>query len=389
MKLNKSLMAVTLGLSVAVTTQAFDEVYLTGSTAMRSTVYKVLTTPGQVFTAAPVFTGYGGGSSPASGSSDNYMAFYGTLVGNSSPSVVNCYWSGSEAGIQAVASNNVTAFYQTFMADSLIQTSSSSDNAGNPGSTQTVPAQLAMADNAQSFSRTTKPSLTGTEVGIITFKWVRNNGVWTGGNVTDSEIVQTLSGGAVRSVFTGVAGQTDFVYASGRDSGSGTRVNAFGNSGFGILSSPQQIELDGAGNMLQDPSTLNYIEDWGFSSGGNLANSLKGSTTASTDQVNGGTGFSVIAYLSVGDASTATNNGATELTYNGVLFSPAAVEEGNYTFWGNEYIYKANNGQTTSSGKVYSSIVANTAADCDGVKAIALSSMHCSRSGPTAPPVHY
>src|ERR1700690_2405213 len=77
MKLNKSLLAVALGLSVAGVSQA-GEVYLTGSTAMRSTIYTVLNTPNVVFSGTPVFTGYGG-----KGSGDNYMAFYGTLKGGS------------------------------------------------------------------------------------------------------------------------------------------------------------------------------------------------------------------------------------------------------------------------------------------------------------------
>jgi hypothetical protein len=383
MKFNKSLLAAALGLSMAVSVQAFDEIYLTGSTAMRATIYSVLSAAGPVFSSAPVITGYGG-----KGNGDNYMAFYGTLNGNSSPSVINCYWSGSEAGIQAVASNSIPAFYQTFMADSLVQTSSSVDNsASTPPSTQTQPAMLAMDDNAQSFSRTTKPKLTGKEVGIITFKWVRNPGLWTGTNVTDSEIIQALNGGAVRSVFTGVAGQSDFVYVSGRDSSSGTRANAFGDSGFGILSTPQQIELSG-GNMITIDAGGDYIGDAGFSSGGTLAGTLGSSTTASTDQVNGGTGFSVIAYLGVSDATTAITAGATECAYDGVTFSSAAVEEGNYTFWGNEYVYQAPSGVSASAAIVYNGIVNNTATYCDGVKAIALTAMHCTRSGPTSTPIH-
>lgn len=384
MKLNKSILAVALGLSVAVSVQAFDEIYLTGSTAMRSTIYAELSVAGPVFSSAPVITGYGG-----KGNGDNYMAFYGTLNGNSSPSVINCYWSGSEAGIQAAASNNVAAFYQTFMADSLIQTVSSVDNsASTPPSTQTQPAMLAMADNAQSFSRTTKPTLSGAEVGVITFKWVRNPGLWTGTNVTDSQIDQALNNGALRGVFSGnAADDTDIVYVSGRDSGSGTRVNAFGNAGFGILSTPGQIEMDNNGNMQLLPNGL-YIGDYGFSSGGTLAGTMGGNTTAKPDMVSGATGYSVIAYLGVGDAATAITAGATELTYDGVPFSSAAVKEGQYTFWGNEYIYKAATGVSTSAGKVYTGIVNNTAAYCDGVKAIALSAMDCSRPGPTAPPVH-
>lgn len=379
MKINKSLLAVALGLSVASLSQA-GEIYLTGSTAMRSTIYQVITAPGVVFQSAPVFTGFGG-----KGGGDNYMAFVGTLVGGSGQTIINCHWSGSEDGLQHL----VTGANQTFMDDSLIQTSSSVDNAASaPGTTQSKPCDLSMADNAQAFSRSRTPSLTGQEVGVITFEWVRNQGVWTGTNVTDSMIQQALSGGALRSVFTGnPADATDIVYVSGRNSGSGTRVNAFGDSGFGILTPCQQIQLDSSGNMIDQTGTGVYIGDYGFDSGGTLADTMGANTATTTDPISGAPGFSVIAYAGVGDADRAVTAGATVLSYNGVPFSTNAVYEGTYTFWGNEYIYQAN-GVSSEAQTVYNNILGNVANYCDGRKAIALSTMNCTRPGPTAPPVH-
>ncbi len=404
---NKYILALALGLSASLSAQAFDEIYVTGSTAMRGNFYTAIETPGLVFTKAPVFTGWGGEDdgviNPAASSKDDYMAFYGTNVTSGNVIVVNCYWGGSENGILTVASNNVAGFNDSFIDDSLITTGATgtapSDNAGNPTTLQSAAAQICMADNAQTFSRTKKPTLTtiasGKGVGAITFRWVRNNGLWTGANtnITDSQILQALSGGAPRSVFTGVAGQSDFVYVSGRDKFSGTRVNAFGETGFGITSSPQQIELDGAGNMT-DPDGSDFIGDMGFTSGGNLANSLAGSTASSTDQVNGGTGFSVIAYLSYGDSATAIGLGATELAYDGVPFSVQAVKEGTYNFWGNEYIYEnLSTGATTDSKNVFNELGGNglttgIATTVDGTKVINLGNMDCSRSGPTSPPTH-
>lgn len=108
-----------------------------------------------------------------------------------------------------------------------------------------------------------------------------------------------------------------------------------------------------------------------------------------SDLWNGVTGYSVIAYLSYGDAATAITAGATELSYNGVTFSPAAVKEGTYTFWGNEYIYRAN-GAGTEAQSVYGKLGASTGinAYCDGIKAIKLTDMHTVRSGPTGDPAH-
>jgi hypothetical protein len=74
-----------------------------------------------------------------------------------------------------------------------------------------------------------------------------------------------------------------------------------------------------------------------------------------------------------------------------VAFSPAAVKEGTYTFWGNEYIYKKNSDSNTDAGTVYSRLSLTSTGishNCDGTKAISLSAMDCTRTGPTTDPVH-
>jgi hypothetical protein len=376
MKLNKTLMAGAVALSLAEASNA-GTVYMTGSTAMRGIVYTTIRSSGTVFTAIPTTTLFQGG-----GSSANYMAFSGTLVGGSGTTVIQCHWSGSEGGINDVASGATEQFIDPSLLDG------TDHGSAVPGTTVGASANLAMADNKQSFSRTKSPTLTtGAEVGVITFTWVRNPGLWTGNNVTDSMIRQALQGGARRSVFTGASGQNDFVYVSGRDNQSGTRVNAFGVTGWGIFALPNQIEMDSSGNMVNLDGAGTYAGDYGFSSGGTLAGTLGGVTTNKTDQVNGGTGYSVIAYLSRGDANTAIGNGAVELTYNGITQSSANVIEGTHTFWGNEYIYQQNSAPTEAQ-TVYTKLVAGIPANCDGVKAIALTAMHCTRQGPTADPAH-
>jgi hypothetical protein len=383
MKLNKSLLTVALGLSVAGLSHAGD-VFMSGSTAMRSIVYAALTNAGTVFTTPPSVTLFNGG-----GGSANYMAFRGTLVGGSGTTTIYCHWSGSEAGILDVCSNTVVT--ETFIDSSLLD--GTDHGSALPGSFQNAPVNLAMADNDQPYSRTTKPSLTKkAEVGVITFKWIRNRGLWTGTNVTDSQIRQAFSGFCPRAVFSGNAADVnDFVYVSGRNNLSGTRVNAYGVSGFGILSLPKQIEMNSSGVMQDLDGFGTYAGDFGFDSGGTLAGTLGANTTAQPDLWNGVTGYSVISYLSVGDAATAIANGAVELAYNGVPFSRAAVLEGTYGFWGNEYIFAANNVASGSEADRAFSLLAATSginAFCDGIKAIKLTDMHCTRPGPTGDPAH-
>src|SRR5882757_4307950 len=112
MKLNKFVMAAALSLSMVSFSNA-GTVYVTGSTAMRSTFYAAAIAPGVVFNSAPTFTGFGG-----KGSGDNWMAFSGTLVGGAGTTVLKCHWSGSEGGILDVCSNNVVQ--QQFIDDSAL-----------------------------------------------------------------------------------------------------------------------------------------------------------------------------------------------------------------------------------------------------------------------------
>jgi hypothetical protein len=354
-------------------------IYLTGSTAMRSSIFTTIRTAGSVFTAVPTTTTYEGSS--ASGA--NYMVFSGTLVGGSGTTVIKCHWSGSEGGIRDVASSASELFVDDSIVDGANHTTS-------PGTTISHNVDLAMADNSQAFSRTKVPALTtGTNVAVITFTWVRNPGLWTGTNITDAMIRKALQGACKRAVFSGnVSDTNDFVYVSGRDNQSGTRVNQFGESGFGIFSFPNQIEMDSSGNMLDlDPPNGTYAGDFGFSSGGTLAGTLGANTTAKPDLFNSGSGYSVIAFLSRGDANTAIANGAIELTANGVAQNSANVKEGTYMYWGNEYIYQRN-GVSSEAQSVYNRMVISIPTDVNGLTAIKLSDMHCVRNGPTTDSDH-
>ncbi|MES1180599.1 MAG: hypothetical protein ABUL66_01910 [Verrucomicrobiota bacterium] len=380
--MNQSLLAVTLGLSLASFCNAGD-VFMSGSTAMRGVVYSALTNAGTVFTTAPSTTLFNGG-----GGSANYMAFQGTLVGGSGTTTIYCHWSGSEAGILDVCSNTVVT--ETFIDSTLLD--GTDHGSALPGTLQNKPVDLAMGDNDQTYSRTRKPTLTKkAEVGIITFEWVRNPGLWTGTNVTDSQIRQAFRGFSPRTVFSGNAADVnDFVYVSGRNNQSGTRVNALGTSGYGIFTPVNQVEMDASGVMQLLPSG-DYAGDDGFDSGGTLAGTLGADTTTQPDLWNDTTGYSVISYLGISDATTAISHGAVPLSLNGVPFSPEAVIEGKYNFWGNEFIFAANNVAAGSEAdKAFTNLAATTGinAFCDGIKAIKLTDMHSTRTGPTADPAH-
>jgi hypothetical protein len=99
----------------------------------------------------------------------------------------------------------------------------------------------------------------------------------------------------------------------------------------------------------------------------------------------------VVAYLGYSDAGSAVSNGGTELTCNGVAESTANIQQGLYTFWGNEFIYKKNVGLSTQAASVYTALANNATGinhQADGLSFIDLTTMQAVRTGPTADPAH-
>jgi hypothetical protein len=400
MKAKLLLMTGLTALGLVGVANAANYVYITGSTAYRNAVNKTInamfdTVPTPVQVAA-----YGKGITLYYKAT--YLSFEGTIGGVAYK--VKCHWSGSEGGIKDIA----TGISENFLDDigtgtpavsaSVVDTSPNSDPPGTQLNSHGV--DLALADNAQSFSKTKTPALTGVFIGIIPFVWDKNaqiTGDQTGTdwaritNLTDSQARVLLTGGALAALITGNSGDTaHYVYVSGRDDNSGTRVNTFGETLFGIRTIPTQILIGGSAGSPTIASSGNV----GQSSGGTLANTMgfAGSLEAS-DTINGGTGWIALAYLGLSDAVTAETangggaNGAQRLSFNGVTESTTAIQQGQYSFWGNEYIFQAP-AIGSPATTVYNNIVSGVDAQTDGINEISIASMHSTRLGPLSDPTH-
>ena len=365
-------------IAVASLADAQQYVYLTGSTAARSIVYNTIVNGATVFDAAPSIVTQGGTS--ASGST--YMNFRGNVSGNDT--ILKCHWSGSEAGIADLVGGT-----ELFLTDS----ATTKLDGTSPDATVSSPVDLAMADNAKNYSRNPNVAATGAKVGVIAFKWVAEKGSAAGlSAVTDQSIRAAFAGTAKLALFTGNPADTTRVFVTGRDSGSGTRVNAFGTCGFGIFSAPSQLEVNADGSMTDQGGGV-YLGDYGYSSGGTVATQMGYDLTQATSKDvaplgDGVSHFSVIAYLGAADAVAAVGKGGTALTYNGVPFSLGAIEEGQYNYWGNEYVYKKNSGLSSQAGTVWTKLSTGISANADNNTLIGTSSMHCQRNSPTSDPIH-
>ena len=146
------------------------------------------------------------------------MIFVGTLVGGTGTTTLHCHWSGSDGGIDNVSLAGTTnpnrlASFANPPYDGV------DHGTGLPASSSSHEVDLAMSDNifnyahaygdpgSEGLSSAPADLNNGTQVAVVTFKWIRNNGTWTGSNVSSSQIRQALSGVCPLSVFTGNSGQ--------------------------------------------------------------------------------------------------------------------------------------------------------------------------------------
>jgi hypothetical protein len=211
-------------------------------------------------------------------------------------------------------------------------------------------------------------------IGIPTFKWMASfgfpQGTGTGHlssySVTSQTLHTLLSVGYMPlSFITGqTADQAKEVDCTGRNPDSGTRIAALADCGYGTTASVvqyQQTALSGYTVTSQTPwpatTGSNYVAGFSVAAGNNGAGSgadlrLYGGFAISPSAAASGKSVTAAYYvfpLGKSDAATAegysngSNGGksggpAVELAYNGVNYSDAAVENGQYTYWGYEHL---------------------------------------------------
>ena len=424
MKISIQITAALIALGIVTQASADNVVYLTGSTAFRSTVYTALHTAGTVFDGAVTEAEFGSSQSGA-----NYMLFHGNI--NGTPTYIDCAWSGSEAGIASAA--NVTlqntdkngspialaGSPETWLkADGSISMTGllGSAPSGSQLEASSHGADLAQADTSQAVSLTPFVASTSTALkdygveGIATFTWVKNvnsspSAEWTAlANVTIPQLnIEISQGFQPTAFFTGVASQTNqYAYLVGRNKGSGTRANELADSGYGTTKTVQQFSI---GEGVETPATgtllLDYENNNGYESGGGVATALgiDGSCGQADPFFPSHTGWYAIGFLGCSDAIThGLAVSPNWLSADGVLESNGAIEEGQYAFWGHEHLFGKNGisgFQDTVGGKVFTGVqnslntLALGSVPANHDAAIALQYMHCDKSSDVAFPARF
>ena len=374
--------------------KADNVIYITGSTAFRANVYNALANNtggpggGGVFDATTIddIATYGN----ATAAKGTYMLFHGNIGGVAT--YIDCFWSGSEAGIAACAGVSGSTLNDgaplagvpaTFLVpDKTVNPTVTSSSLPTSSQLNGAPTQadLAFADTSQAVSLT-KPvganKLTEYGIcGIIPFTWVKgfvnqSDAAWTRlVNVSHPQLFELLGNPQTADFFnSGVPlGSGDFdhkVYLIGRNKGSGTRANYLLDTGYPIGNPVVQWAVNGtvgtsasglfglyydstiAGyNLTAIPHTAGDIDDPdnGYESGGDVAKALDNASSPSTGYTGPAGGFAItMGFLGVSDAgSVGAPTSAYWLTLNGVHESDGAIESGTYSAFGHEHLYGKN-----------------------------------------------
>jgi len=425
MKINVKITMALLALGIVAQASADNVVYLTGSTAFRSTVYNALHTVGDVFDATnPVISEVEFGGSSASGA--NYMLFHGTIGGT--PTYIDCAWSGSEAGIASACGAtlknvdrngsqiNLAGSPETWLlADGSV--TMNGYNSTNPAAAELEAsshiADIAQADTSQAVSLTPRVISTSTDLkdygveGVVTFTWVKNINTsptsdWTDlVNLTLPQVDVLLGRGyEYPALFTGNNTETNrYVYLVGRNKGSGTRANTLVDHNYGPTT--KSVVQFSIGYGIEEAAIANDLvltneNNNGYESGGGVATALGiNGSCQQTDPFFGKSGWFAVGYLGCSDAlSHSLAVSPNWLTLDGVGESSGAIEEGQYYFWGHEHLYGRNGisgYQDTDAQVIYNGIKTSlgtsgsVAANHDA--AINLVYMHCDKASDVAYPV--
>ncbi|MFZ4774686.1 MAG: hypothetical protein ACOYM3_04945 [Terrimicrobiaceae bacterium] len=353
--------------------------------------------------------------------------FKGNFPGVAGTTTIKCCFTGSVEGIRALVP--VTdPLPPTYLQDSDLVTAASAVG----GETSAV-TSLGLTESSDIAFSDVKASSTpfgayalqpaAPSAGVIVFTMIGSEGCPIT-NISAQQFRALLSKGfQPLRLFTGVAADTQKVFVTGRNDGSGTRTTYLAETGFGITSTVKQyvanqstgttlstIQLVPAGGVnvpaLPGQNVKNKSTVWGqdvdgnggYDSGSTLKSDLGKTGTSVTvldefgdDAFGTPQNLFLVTWLSLSDCVAARDAGAVVLGYNGVRLTDFAVAssgsilsaadkakitEGAYTAWGYENMYRKNDITTGDKVTVYDAIKNNLVL---GTAGIALTDMHIGR----------
>ena len=395
-----------------------EYVHIAGAPAYRQDSIAVINTLIATFPGAGETGAYNKVVVPATGSVDPTNAtaeqWYIPNFASGTDLVISIALTGSAAGVESVSSGS-TALEQNFIPDSASTASliGNPNNSGSLANTEAHVPDFTLSDTFQAstpYNGTTtvlqKPAstvvhntytwnpLNSTNVAVEPYVWVATPGLAARGvtNITTAQAQNLYQNGKLPlSYFTGnSADANSYVYPLTRDPGSGSRIVALAETGVGASTQIQTYEpsvsgasADSLGNYVKGviatgtvplypagviKSTQLYdphAGDTGYPSfGDNTNNQLLAAITSvlSGYSVSAGTAKNstefFVAYFNPTDAAEAIAAGAEQLTWNGVTYSQAAVDNGLYSFWSFEQIQSPTSGLSSQATTILNDLIA-------------------------------
>lgn len=346
------------GIAASASAQTTD-ITITGATAFRSAtlqaIYDAYDSVGDL--GVDFFVCHSSSGTALSNlTGSNRAVFKGTFPGIAGTTYIRTSFNGSTEGLNAIAGNNDP----TFLQQSAVQeVAGIQDSVSSP--TETLRPKFSFSDVYQSTSPVDNEVLNpvgSSAVGIVTFCMIANEGAPA--DLTNVTIQQAralwANGIQPLSLFTGDPADTDYVFATGRNDGSGTRAAYLTEWTYGVANLVNQyiatktgttatevtkitlVPADGLGSGntetsgASNASTLwgnTALGNGGYSSSSSLR-TLMGLTSANVTVYDGETqdallenaNIHLITWLSSADSLKASDAGAKILSYNGVLVTP-------------------------------------------------------------------
>jgi len=397
MKIDKFLLGTAAAvLALVHAASAQTPIYISGAPATRAIWNQaILDTLGANGTGSPTLTEYYTGSNF---NTSNQVAVTGGNIGGT-PVTIYGSWDGSTSGNQSVANNpanTVTAFEVEF-----INTSTSTPNGGTTNLTNLQFPTINLSDTKQNtlpFNSTTTltspptsyvalTEATPTSPAVTGFQFVANAGSpSTLSNVTTNLARQlyTSDYGIPLSFFSALTSDTGtIVYPIGRDIGSGARYIFDAESGIGAANNASVVQFTPAtssgtiSDIVDNPSPAGTINEIPFNEGNGGYSSTSAEEVPLEDTSIASIGY-IIGYLTDSDAAQAIAKGARALTWNGVAYSVAGIQQGQYTYWSFLHVYY-NSANISSIAQTFANDLSSDLSTDTGTGAILSSTLKVSR----------
>jgi hypothetical protein len=340
---------------VGAASAATTHLRITGSTAFRAATHQAIQ---DILKLNGSYTFAYVGSSVAKA---NTAIFTQTIAGNTT--IIKTNFTGSVGGIATAAGlltegpGGNSFGGGGWLIDTTPQSTTGTQITTPSYDTPAVTCDVALSDAYQASAPNQggkdyqKPVLVDNIVGVVDFVWVKSVSASASIKDLSTANAKLLLGGTLTEDKLFIGGKaTTHVDAFGRDEDSGTRIAALADTGYGIHTAVKQYQPSPSTGtitkiVLWPAETVDGIAyplgDPGFSGGGSVASALL--------QPNGVANNEYIGYLGINDATTVGT--AHWLTFNkqpttalNAADVAAAVENGQYTFWGYEhFMYRGSN----------------------------------------------